>query len=122
MPNILLFVSPEKTEQVKSLLISELGKTLREATANALGDIEPHHVAVMAVPFFAGDNATDMQIFCVGSHSEAREPKLTAWAAALAEAWLKFSQEHDITWYGNVDIWPTLPYGLWMMAQEESTT
>ena len=121
MPNVLLFVSSEATEQVKTL-IPELGKVLREATANVLGDIQPHHVAVMAFPFFTGDNATAMQIFCVASTSPAREPKLKDWAIALSEAWHKFAEEHHITWGNDVDVWLTMPKGQWMMATEEGIT
>lgn len=121
MPNVLLFVSSEATEQVK-ILMPELGKVLREATAKGLGDVVPSQVAIMAFPFFTGDNATAMQIFCVASTSPARESKLKDWAITLSEAWHKFAEERNIAWGNDVDVWPIMPKGQWMMATLEGIT
>ena len=119
MPNVLLLVSPEATDEVAKLM-PELGPTLREATAKALGDIEPKHVAVMAVNFFAGDNATPMQILAIGSANPERLKKLQKWAVELAKAWRDFATYHNIPWRDKVDVWPIMPEGRWMLATPDA--
>ncbi|OGC70587.1 hypothetical protein A2415_02450 [candidate division WWE3 bacterium RIFOXYC1_FULL_39_7] len=119
MPNVLLLVLPEYESEIKRLL-PLLGIRLRIATAEALGDVNPEQVGVMALPVIASDNATPMQIFAIGSESLARRKLLAKWRLNLAKAWRKFSQEYSIHWGSKVDVWPTLPPGMWGMADDAS--
>jgi len=83
-----------------------------------LGDIEPHHVAVMPFIFFSGENTSMMQILCIASQDDEgrREKKRKKWALALAQAWNAFAIEHAIAWGDDVDAWPIVVPGKWTMA------
>src|SRR4030066_558644 len=112
MPDVLIFVPRKLEEQVQEMM-SKLGLALREATAIALKDVQPHQVAVMAISFFASDNATSMQILGIASASPTRLEKLETWRDELAKAWVAFSKDKGIPWKADVDAWSTMPAGKW---------
>ena len=114
MPDLILFVNKEIEEQVNELL-PLLGPVLREATAKALPGVEAGDVSVMVVPF-TGENATSMQILGIASATPDRLPRLHVWGVDLAGAWVKFQLINDISWGEDVDVWPTMPYGFWLMG------
>lgn len=118
MPDLILLVSPDASQFISSHM-GELGPRLRQATADALGN-KPEQVEVMKFDFTGGDNAMDMQILAIGSTSPERRKKLKAWAIALATAWADFAEEMDLSWGKNVDVWPILPEGYWMMATRDA--
>jgi len=118
MPNVLLFTTGVASELIDKFM-DELGPALRQATADALGDVNNGQVAVLHIRLSSTSNMTAMQIFAVGSTSSERQDRLRRWAIYLAKAWRRFATSHSIEWGDNVDVWPILPEGFWLMATEE---
>lgn len=118
MPNVFLFTTGEASELIDKF-IDELGPTLRQATTNALGDVNDAQVAILHIRLSSSSNMSVMQIFAVGSSSDKRKDNLRKWAIYLAKAWRRFAINHGIEWGDRVDVWPILPEGFWLMATEE---
>lgn len=117
MPNLQLLVPTENVTQVKHLIEQEgLGLVLRRSVAKALGDVVAAQVAVYVIEMAVVENGSPMQIQCLASDSEDRRPKLESLALSISEAWQAFALEHSIEWRDDVDIWPIMPQGKWLMA------
>lgn len=118
MPNILIYTT-DASDRLISHNIDELGLALRQATAEALGDISRDDVAVLKIKLSECNNMTAMQIFAIGNSTTERKRRLETWAALLARAWRTFATRYHIDWIENVDVWPTLLDGYWMKAAEK---
>lgn len=116
MPDVFLYLS-QTAERDLARHKEELGKSLCQATISALpGRMELADVAVRFIAHTYENNATTLQIVGMASHTDEREEHLLEWAIALAEVWQDFADKHSIIWKDDVDVWPTMPVGKWMMA------
>lgn len=125
MPDLFLIVSAKDAEILQTHIKTVIGPALRQATADALPDLEgdPKEVVVWIIAHAGGDNIPPLQILGVGSWLEERDPYLETWRKALSDAWWKIMYTKEMFPYlslfspSEVEIFPTMPKGDWGLAR-----
>ena len=114
----IFLLTTEASDRTIAGYMKDLGLAFRQATANALGDIDPAQVPVLRIKLSGTDDMLSMRILAVGNITPEREQKLKEWSAYLSKAWRTFANQHLVDWVDQVDVCTVAINGYSMMATE----